>query len=53
MREYILVGGQADGAYGAERPTYDLDICAKWLTAAELTTRRSASWPGAPRALGS
>ena len=28
--EYLLVGGQAAGAYGAERPTYDLDICAKW-----------------------
>lgn len=28
--EYLLVGGQAGGAYGAERPTYDLDICVKW-----------------------
>ena len=28
--EFILVGGQAAAAHGAERQTFDLDICVHW-----------------------
>lgn len=28
--EFVLVGGQAGQVYGAERRTFDLDICLRW-----------------------